>query len=258
MTADFKLGHTRPTTLALLPPHATLVQQEALATGSFVNEPIALEDAAAQAIVRVFEDLGYTVKQLTVGELQQDPDLQQMVRRVDERYDAERPRIVEKPRHVKYKRYGVGKESRELVSGLEVDGLIVARIRGVYTKGGWMLAALADVDGEQDLLRVDLTTIAGNTGRVEAYFYCSNTLLKTKILLDNPEKAMTKAYGLCLDKYPEEGEVLALKPDEAKLVGGDEEERLGEEGDSEEDLITELEALLAEEDVQEDRDEQDQ
>ena len=256
MTADFKLGYTRGKTLALLPPHAELIKAKAIMTDQLIEEALALETSALTSIAQNFERLGYAVKIVSQEEFEKSAELQELVRDVSDRYDEEWPKLVRRPKKIKYKRYNLGDEGRQLSAMLGADGLILARIQAVYVTAG--RAAMAYFFGggglPQSYARVDVTALDGDTGILESYFYSVHPC-KKKQLTGNPDLVMAKAFRKLLKKYPAEGQVLRIKKGEAELAAAGEEEDEGEEA-----VLGDLELLLGsldQDDDEEQNDEQD-
>jgi hypothetical protein len=238
MTADFKLGKTRGKTLALLPPHAELIKAKAIMTDQLIEEALALETSAATSIAKNFERLGYEVRILDAKELQQSGELQELVKNVSDRYDEEWPKLVRRPKQLKYKRYNLGGQSRELSTMLRVDGLILARIQAVYVTAGKATMSYLFGGATRSYARVDVTALDGDSGIIESYFY-GVQLCKKKQLAGDPDVVMTKAFEKLLKNYPAEGEVLKVKKGELDLAAAGEEEDEGEEA-----VLGDLELLL--------------
>jgi hypothetical protein len=224
MTADFKLGKTRGKTLALLPPHAELIKAKAIMTDQLIEEALALETSAATSIAKNFERLGC--------------ELQELVKNVSDRYDEEWPKLVRRPKQLKYKRYNLGGQSRELSTMLRVDGLILARIQAVYVTAGKATMSYLFGGATRSYARVDVTALDGDSGIIESYFY-GVQLCKKKQLAGDPDVVMTKAFEKLLKNYPAEGEVLKVKKGELDLAAAGEEEDEGEEA-----VLGDLELLL--------------
>lgn len=59
-----------------------------------------------------------------------DPELQELVQRMNQRYDEELEKIHHKIYKVRNRRYSCGKEARILANWLRVDELLTVRIGG--------------------------------------------------------------------------------------------------------------------------------
>lgn len=235
MTPEFAVGQTRPMSLVLLPPHADFIKRKAVMTEEMVAECKALEEAAAQAVVTDLRGKGYEVRLLTVEEINADPELRELVNRVNDRYQEEWSKIVRKPRGVRTGRYSLGEETVQLATLLGVEGVLLSRIQAVGITPG--RAVLASLFGGQvaGYGRLDLSVVEGGQGAVLAYFFSIRDST-VKDLVRRPEFVMQKACKKGLKKYPLPGEVI-------RTAGTD----LGAEDEKTEepDIVEEFEALVA-------------
>jgi len=239
MTPGFRTNETRPVQLAVLPPHAEFIKQKVVMTEQMIKECEALEAAAAAWIPQLLEAKGYTVKVVTQQEANENPELGEMVRRANERYDEEWGRLIRKPKKVHVGRYNAGEESQQLAARLDVDGLVLPRIQAVGVSGGKKALGMLLSLGQympQGYARLDLSIVDRTTGDIEAYFFFAQ-LAGMKKLTKKPDKLMATVAQHTLKKYPEHGEV--LKP---KGEVGEVEEDYSDEDESQ--LLGELEALL--------------
>lgn len=255
MTPGFKLGESRPKTLVVLPPHANFIKAKVVMTDQMIAESHALEDHAAQIITGNLRERGYAVHLLAIDQINADPELQELVRRLNDRYDEEWSRMVRSPRQVRTGRYEAGEDAIRLASRLEVDGVVMARIIAVYVSGGRKTFAMVFSLGAsypRSYTRVDLSIVDGGSGEIESYCY-EIELCKSKTLTRKPDKIMGTAYRKCLATYPGMGEVLEVGEAElARLEMNDS----GDNGDSDdESVLSDFEALLASEEACEEKEE---
>jgi hypothetical protein len=249
MTDEFQTKETRPMTLILLPPHAEFIKDKAVMTEQMVMECQALEDSAASWIATRLGEKGYTVRVLAAEELEKDPELQDLVERVNDRYDKEWSKIVRKPGKLRRGRYNVGDDARKLCSVLDVDGILLARVHAVGIAAGKQIL-MGFVGGDSDYVghgRLDMSVVNGKTGTVEGYFFYGQHA-SLKDLTRKHDRFMKNTSKRCLRLYPDAAEVLPA----LGLVAEKEAEE--EEDEGEKDIIEEFGALLVEE--EEDEEEQ--
>jgi hypothetical protein len=247
MANGFRTKESRPMTLVLLPPHAEFIKAKAVMTEEMVKECRALEDAAASWIAERLGEKEYTVRSLTVEELEKDPELRDLVKRVNDRYGEEWSKLVRRPKKLKRGRYNVGDDARKLGSVLDVDGILLARVQAVGITAGkrFLMGGLSGLLSPNGYGRLDVSVVNGKTGTVEGYFvYVEASSIKS--LTRKQDIVMKKASKGCLRRYPDAAEVLP-----ARGLDAEAEE---EEDEGEEDIIGEFEALLAED--EEDEEEQ--
>ena len=250
MTPGFRTTESRPTTLVVLPPHAEFIKSKAVMTEEMVEECKALEHAAAGQIRSLLSGKGYEVRILTRKEIDADPDLRELLRRVNKRYDEEWTKIVRKPRKVHTGRYQAGEEAQQIAAMLEVDGVIIPRIQAVGVTGGRKAMSFLLSFGNalaQGYARMDLSVVNGRTGQVEAYFFGVEPA-KLKALTGKPDKVMTEVAGGVFRRYPKVDQVLRPRHPKAGEKEGEEDE--GSEAD-EAAILSDLKALLGPEEEEE-------
>jgi uncharacterized protein YdbL (DUF1318 family) len=243
MTNEFRTALDRPLKLVLLPPHADFIKAKTVMTEEMVAESHALEDAAAKAIVQDLQAMGYDILYLSPSDLQNDPELADLVTEVNERYDAEWVQIVQKPKKVRKRRYSIGEGAVALGSALDVDGLLISRIQAVGVTAGKQalqatMAVLFGAGGQTSYGRLDLAVVDADDGDIHGYFYFAASC-SLKQLTNKPNAAMKKAAKGALKKHPESDEVLEARKEKKLGVEEDEEE-------ASDDIVSEFEALLAE------------
>ncbi|MDH3523565.1 MAG: hypothetical protein OES32_08255 [Acidobacteriota bacterium] len=243
MTPGFRANETRPLRVAVLPPHAEFVKQKAVVTEQMIKECAGLEDAAARSLPPLLTGKGYAVRVITLEETRTDPELGEMVRRVNERYDEEWAGILRRPSQVHDGRYQAGEEATRLAARLDVDGLVLPRIQAVAVSAGKAMLTSFLSGGTyvaQGYARLDLAIVDGSSGTVEAYFFQALPAT-TKSLTHKQDKLMAKVAGRTLRKYPQHDLVLdprgEIEPADEDFSDEDETKLLGE-----------LEALLGPDD----------
>lgn len=243
MTPGFRTTDSRPTTLVVLPPHAEFIKSKTVMTEEMVEECKRLELAAADQIRSLLSGKGYVVRVLTRQEIDADPDLRELLLRVNGRYDEEWAKIIRKPRKVHSGRYQAGEEAQQIAAQLEVDGIIIPRIQAVGVTGGRKALTFLLSFGNamaQGYARLDLSVVDGKTGQVEAYFFGVKPA-GLKALTNNPEKIMSKVTRGMFRRFPAVAKV--LPPRNTRHSAGEEEKDEGSEAD-EDAILADLEALL--------------
>ena len=85
MTPEYARGEYRPKSMVLIPPQATVSKNKVASTEQMIEEGSRLEDAAVLVLSKQFAELGYELNSLSVAEVIADPELQAMVRNVNDR-----------------------------------------------------------------------------------------------------------------------------------------------------------------------------
>lgn len=237
MTNEFRTALDRPLKLLLIHPQADFIKAKAVMTEEMLTESHALEDAAVAFLVEELESRGYEITYLPPSELSADRELADLVTEVNDRYDAEWVKIIQKPKKVRHRRYSIGEIAVELGSAYEVDGLLISRIQAVgVTAGKQVLSAF--FGGPVSYGRIDLCVIDADDGEVHGYFFAAaETSLKK--LTQKPDAAMAKITRNALKKHPDSEEVLDAR--KLKKLGLEEEE----EDEVDASVISEFEELLA-------------
>ncbi|UCF80951.1 MAG: hypothetical protein JSV08_00565 [Acidobacteriota bacterium] len=248
LTPEFRRGLSEESflmTLALLPPHAEFIKTKAVMKEQLVEECEALEDAAASWIAERLGGKGYTVRALTVEELEKNPVLLELVRKVNDRYGEEWQKIIQRPGMIEYGRYSMGDDVRKLCSLLDVEGLVIARIHAfVTTLGRGFMEELLNRENSEEYVSMDVSVVNGKTGTVEAYFYHARSSYFRE-LTRKPNKVMKVVSEKTLCRYPDVAEILARRERKGVNLPGE------EEGRDEEDSVGEFEALLGEDEEEE-------
>jgi len=227
MTPAFLAKTPRPMSLAVLPPHAEFIKRQAVMTAEMVKEAQALEDEAATALGAQLQAKGYTVRVLTLKDVEETPGLKALVTTLNGRYDEEWSKILRKPRDVKKGRYSVGEDVVKVCSLLKVDGLVVSRVVAVGHTGGRQALTMILSLGQsyaQSYARIGLSVLEGKAGHVEGYFEGVENCT-TGSLLNKPAKVMGKAVEDAIDHYPGATEIKIVKnaPQAAETASDDKE-----------------------------------
>jgi hypothetical protein len=240
LTPEFSAATVRPRMLALLPPHADLIQQKVIVSQQMVAETKEIEDLATTQLRRELEERGYGVRLLAVDEINADPELAELVRRFDARYEEEWAKILARPRKVKARRYSCGDEARALAARLGVDGLAVARVQLVAAGGGRIALAVLLGFGSYGFGRLDTAFLDGATGDVEAYADAIKSPLGIKEIQERSAGLVTTLAEQALRKFPEADQVLKVKAKDLEAARQDDEEVEGDDAA----VLSELEVLL--------------
>ncbi|MBI4161070.1 MAG: hypothetical protein HY509_01325 [Acidobacteria bacterium] len=244
-TPEFSRAESRPKTLAVLPPRAEFVKAKVVMSEEMVKECEALEAAALDRIGVLLQEKGYTVRPLPPGTVNADPDLRELIFRVNERYEEEWQRFVRKPGRIREGRYNLGEDPVEIADHLGVDGILVPRVVAVAPSKGVKTLSIILGGYAQGYVRLDLSVVSGETGDLEAFYFTTVTA-GMKGLTKNPDRIMEKAAGSALRRYPEVNETL---PYEESTEGRE----TAEEEVDEEEVLEELEVLLGPEEEKENK-----
>lgn len=241
MTPGFMTRQTRPMSLVVLPPHAEFIKAKAIMTDEMVKESAALEDEGARAIVADLTAKGYAARSLASGEIASTPGLADLVKKVNDRFGEEWPKIVRRPKGVRKGRYTVGDDVARLASVLKVDGLVLARIQAVTSSGGRVaMSLLLGAGGVPNYARLDASVLDGKQGRVEC-FTAGTRNASFKDLTESPGEVMTRTSKAAFKKYPEAGKIFEVKEEDLAAMEMEADE--GGEG-----TISDFEALLGKDD----------
>jgi hypothetical protein len=251
MTNEFRTMELRPQSIALLPARSSLTEDGVFNSEDRVGETAGLEDLLADNLEKQFLKRGYTVRRLTFDEIGQDPELAILLSAANERYDEEYATIVAfKVSSIKYRRYSIGTEGRQLANYLGVDAIAFPRMQIVGASSGskWM-AAVGASDGKAGGINMEFGLVHARTGDLEALFGGVSKSgsgpfggVSFKKILKKGEKYMADIAKTATKKMPDFDE--ALKP-----------QKLDEEATQlvlydpidEEDVLDDLDSLLSEE-----------
>ena len=238
MTAGFRTKKSRPATIVVLPPHAEFIKEKVIMTDQMVSEAAALEAEAARSIKAQLETRGYKVRILAPQALDKNPNLRALVKKLNDRYNEEWSRMVQRPRKVRERRYIVGADVVRLCSFLKVDGVAVVRIQAVgVSKGKATMRWVAGSSAPHSYARMDVGILEGRQGGVEGYFFgLENTSLSQ--MTKKPAVVMGQVAENSLRKYPASTEVEEVSETDAAAVTDD------RDGGDNEDAVKDFEALL--------------
>jgi hypothetical protein len=241
MTPAFLAKTARPLSLVVLPPHAEFIKQQAVMTAGMLKESQALEDEAARALGAQLQTLGYTVRVLTLKDVETTPGLGALLTSLNGRYDEEWGKILRKPREVKKGRYSVGDDVVKICSLLKADGVVMSRVVAVgQTAGRQVLTGI--LSGGRAVAasyaRIGLSVLEGGAGHVEGYFEGYRTCTM-RALLNKPADVMSDVVEDAVDKYPRSTDIKLVKGQaEVAEVKADESEK------SDDAAISDFEAIL--------------
>ncbi len=251
MTPEYARAEYRPKTMVVIPPRAEIVKDKVTGIEQLVGEGSVLEDAAAIVLKDKFGELGYQIRILTVEEVNADPGLQDLVRRMNERYDDEVARIVKDGKAVRARRFTCGDEAQILAARLGAEALVMARIRASGATGGQTAMALI-FGGSTGYAAMSVGIIAGDNGDVEAFFDGVDQGMSDKALMQRPVETMTKVTKKTLKKYPPANKTAKVK----KKWPQSTDREVPEAGKSDDQVLADLEALLGEDIAGEDEPEE--
>lgn len=251
MTPEFRNMELRPKSIALLPARSTLTENGVFNSESRVGETFPLENYLALSLEEQISSRGYEVRRLTIEEIAEDQQLTQLVNAANQRYDEEYTTIVAfKVDGVKYRRFSIGEESRQLANYLGVDAVVFPRmqIKGASSGSKWM-SGLGIKQGAQAGINMEFSLVHARTGDVEGFFGgvtggFGNPSFKK--ILKKAKKYMANIAKVSTKKMPRVDE--ALKPDKLKANTERRELVLYDPVD-EADVLDDLEGLLGDDDL---------
>ncbi len=242
MTPEFARAEFRPKTMVLIPPRAEVTKRKVTSTEQMIEEGAVLEDATSLVLTEQLGALGYTVRVLTIGEVNTDPELQRMVRNFNERYDADLAQVVKKPKDIRKRRFSFGDEARILAARLEAEAIIVGRISASGATGGQKTMAFL-LGGSSGHAALNLSIVAGDNGDLEGFFtYVDAGMSPEKIALE-PVETMAKVSAKALKDFPAIDELAKVKRSWPQNT----DRQVPDTAQSDEEVFSDLEALFGEE-----------
>jgi hypothetical protein len=242
MTPEFAKVEFRPKTMVLIPPRAEVTKKKVTSSEQMIEEAAILEEATSLVLREHLGALGYTIRVLTIDEVNTDPKLQLMVRNFNDRYDADLVQVVRKPKDIRKRRFSFGDEARILATYLEAEAIIVARISASGATGGQKTMAFL-VGGSSGHAALNLSIVAGDNGDLEGFFtYIDQGMSPEKIALE-PVETMAKVSEKALKDFPAIDEFAKLR----KSWPQDTDRQVPDTAQSDEEVFSDLEALFGEE-----------
>lgn len=242
MTPEFAKAEFRPKTMVLIPPRAEVTKRKVTSTEQMIEEGAVLEDATSLVLKEQLGALGYTIRVLTIDEVNTDPELQLMVRNFNERYDADLAQVVKKPKDIRKRRFSFGDEARILAARLEAEAIIVGRISASGATGGQKTMAFL-LGGSSGHAALNLSIVAGDNGDLEGFFtYVDSGMSPEKIALE-PVETMAKVSAKALKDFPAVDELAKVRRSWPQNT----DRQVPDTAQSDEEVFSDLEALFGEE-----------
>jgi hypothetical protein len=241
MTPEFARGEYRPISMVLIPPMAEVMKDKVTTTESMIAEAAGLEDAAGLVLREQLRAKGYELRILSVDQVNDDPVLRQMVRSMNERYDADIVQAMKKPKDIRTRRYNFGDEAKVLAAKLDADALIVSRIAASGASGGQKTMAVL-IGGSMGYAVVSIGIVAGDNGDLEAFFDGSVGNMSPEQLEREPKEVMSKITTSALKKFPAHDAAAKYK----KSWPQDSNRQVPDKAVSDDDVLMDLEALFEE------------
>ena len=241
MTPEFARGEFRPQHMVLIPPMAQVTKDKAITTESMIEEAGGLEDAAALVLRDQLRAKGYELRILSVEQVNADPVLRQMVRNLNERYDADIVQAMNKPKEIRSRRFNFGDEAKILAAKLDTDALLVSRISASGATGGQKTMAIM-LGGSMGYAAVGLALVAGDNGDLEAFFDGSVGNMSPEKLEREPTEVMSKITAIAIKDFP----ALDAKAKYKKSWPQTSNRVMPDKDTSDEDVLSDLEALFEE------------
>ncbi len=228
--------------MVLIPPRAEVTKKKVTSTEQMIEEGAVLEDATSLVLKEQLGALGYTIRVLTIDEVNTDPELQLMVRNFNERYDADLAQVVKKPKDIRKRRFSFGDEARILAARLEAEAIIVGRISASGATGGQKTMAFL-LGGSSGHAALNLSIVAGDNGDLEGFFtYVDSGMSPEKIALE-PVETMAKVSAKALKDFPAIDELAKVRRSWPQNT----DRQVPDTAQSDEDVFSDLEALFGEE-----------
>lgn len=234
MTPEFSRDEDRPKVLALLPSRAEVVEGKVASTEQLVSIGASLEDITSTIVADLIANKGYEIQRLTNEQVNADPELKNLVHRMNQRYDEERMKIRYKIYKVRDRRYSCGTVAQVLANRLRVDGLLMVRVDAAKVSFGAALFA-----NKRGYTRMDVSVIGADAGDVEAYFF-SDVDVPGDRLQKNPVAIMEKVATKMVKKFPNNGQVIKVR----KRYTQHTRKKKKEGTMSDEQMFADLEAIL--------------
>ena len=241
MTPEFARGEYRPMSMVLIPPLAEVMKDKATTTESMVAEAAGLEDAAGLVLREQLRAKGYELRILSVDQVNADPVLRQMVRSLNERYDADIVQAMKKPKDIRIRRYNFGDEAKVLAARLDADALIVSRITASGATGGQKTMAVL-IGGSMGYAAVSMGLVAGDNGDLEAFFDGAVGNMSPEKLEREPKEVMSKITATALKKFPAHDAAAKYK----KSWPQNSYRKVQDQAASDDEVLMDLEALFEE------------
>jgi hypothetical protein len=165
-TPEFEAGSTRPVSIALLPPQASVATQRLVTTEAQVDDSLRYARIYMAQVAALLEDQGYLVQIVDADRVNADPRLQEYVVDSNRRYDELAQQV--RPRRIKKRLYNAGDEARALADYLNVDALGFARLTVVGATGG-KIAMSVLLGGSMGGSFGTLSLVDGHSGDLEAH-----------------------------------------------------------------------------------------
>lgn len=242
MTPEFAKAEFRPKTMVLIPPRAEVTKKKVTSSEQMIEEGAVLEDATSLVLKEQLGALGYTIRVLTIDEVNTDPELQLMVRNFNERYDADLVQVLKKPKDIRKRRFSFGDEARILAARLEAEAIIVGRISASGATGGQKTMAFL-LGGSSGHAALNLSIVAGDNGDLEGFFtYVDSGMSPEKIALE-PVETMAKVSAKALKDFPAVDELAKVRRSWPQNT----DRQVPDTAQSDEEVFSDLEALFGEE-----------
>ena len=236
-TLDFANGNVSIGSIAIVPPQAEMTTRKVGADDSMIEESRLLEQYGLDNTVRLLEEKGYDITTISPDDLAQDSELQDLVRRANDRFDEEYAKLARKPGLLKKGRYTIGEEAQQLADYLDVDAVVFERIYMEAAAGGQM--AMAFIMGRSaGGASFSVTLANGSDGSVFGYYNWALGAIGKNSATTKSEEMVTQMATKALKKFPVRSAAVAVS---------------GQDGDDTD--LAELEALLGEDSDRTDLDE---
>jgi hypothetical protein len=239
MTPEFARGEFRPKTMVLIPPLAEVTKNKVTTTEEMIEEAAGLEYATALVLREQLRAKGYELRILPADEVNNDPLLRQMVRGMNERYDADIVQAMKKPKDIRSRRFNFGDEAKILAAKLGADALVVSRIAASGATGGQKTMAVV-FGGSMGYATVTLSIVAGDNGDLEAFFDGVDSGMSPEKLEQQPREVMSKVTASALKDFPGLGEAGKYRKSWPQNTN----RQVPDKGASDEDVLSDLEALF--------------
>jgi hypothetical protein len=168
---DLKSGKIVVRKVLIVPVRASVTKSGMKGDEPLIAESRMVEAALPAIIAEAMQEKGCTVldNAFAPDALEKNQDLKFAVADIQDRFDALRNHLREKPKDVRNGRFTMGDEVANFNPGAAADALVFVRAYGVVNTGGKkVLGAIAGVN-EADYIVVDIAIVDSQSGAVLYY-----------------------------------------------------------------------------------------
>ena len=211
-----------------------LIKQKIVQTENQIEESGELAIHLGTSVAAGFKLQGYDVRILLPNEVSADPELQELVLDASRRYSEMLPQMRTRlPRQIAKRRYEAGDEMRVLAAKLGVDAIGFAEIQiFAAAPGAAAVSILTGFGAAGSSTMISVSVIDGKTANIEAFFVPPvlrrGSMAGYEAIMADPAGRIGELMGATLRDLP---------PADAAA-------RVASQGESDEDVLSDVEDLL--------------